>query len=160
MWILAGSVTSLVTMSEDRDIIIVTGNFTCGNTISTRRWCMLTPLALLRCWLWLASCWGEPNHIARVLVGFSRSWLAFSKASMSTRNAVRHPMAASASLADVLSADVSLHIINEGQLCGEGTTAGPVRIFAETAPAAQQIVDHCRQSAALCRSAGVAGCWV
>ena len=38
--------------------------------------------------LTLASCWGEPNHITWVLVWFSRSLLAFSQASMSTRHAV------------------------------------------------------------------------
>ena len=49
---------------------------------------------------------------------------------------------------------------DEGQLScvekGIGTTAVsfPVRIFAEpqTTPTAQQIVDHCRQSAAFCQS--------
>jgi len=40
------------------------------------------------------------------------------------------------------------------ELCAERTTAGPVRILAEpqTVLTAQKTVDHCRQSAAFCRS--------
>jgi len=47
--------------------------------------------------LTFASCCGEPNHITWVLVGFSRSQLAFNHASMSTTHAVIRRTAASAS---------------------------------------------------------------
>jgi len=114
-----------------------------------------------------ASCWGEPNHITWAFVGFSRSRLAFSQASMSTRHAVRcaTATAVSASLAEVL----TLTCMSTAYWCRlrpwratkrpntavwkRYSSVVPVWILAEpqTAPAAQQIVDHCRQSAAFCQ---------
>ena len=61
--------------------------------------------------LTLASCWGKPNHETRVLVGFSRSVLAFIQASMSTRHAVRRATATYLSVPG-RSADVNLRIIS------------------------------------------------
>jgi len=52
--------------------------------------------------LTFTNCCREPNHITWVLVGFSQSWLAFNHASMSTKHAVGHRTAASASPTSVL----------------------------------------------------------
>jgi len=86
--------------------------------------------------LTFASCCGELNHITWVLVGFSRSRLAFNHASMSTGHAVRRRTAISASPAGDLHACLRHTGAGWGhdgqrpgpaQLCTERTTAGPVR---------------------------------